>query len=83
MNPTIKMIDIEPEQTVVQQDIVDMYTKSMQQFTESLTDMKLPAVVDGDHSTISRNANAISDDRQSPAAKRIGPRVFLFLLIMS
>ncbi|KAB1995402.1 hypothetical protein ES319_D13G158900v1, partial [Gossypium barbadense] len=35
-------VSIEPEQKVVQQEIVDMYMKSMQQFTESLAKMKLP-----------------------------------------
>jgi len=35
-------VNIEPESKVVQQDIVDMYMKSMQQFTESLAKMKLP-----------------------------------------
>ncbi|RDY02558.1 hypothetical protein CR513_13969, partial [Mucuna pruriens] len=35
-------VNIEPEPNVVQQDIVDMYMKSMQQFTESLAKMKLP-----------------------------------------
>ncbi|XP_047307418.1 uncharacterized protein LOC124910784 [Impatiens glandulifera] len=33
-----------PESKMVQQDIVDMYMKSMQQFTESLAKMKLPPV---------------------------------------
>ncbi|KAJ4791433.1 Calcium-dependent lipid-binding (CaLB domain) family protein [Rhynchospora pubera] len=37
-------IKIEQEQTVNQKDIVDMYMKSMQQFTESLAKMKLPNV---------------------------------------
>ncbi|XP_020223910.1 uncharacterized protein LOC109805999 [Cajanus cajan] len=35
-------VNIEPEPNVVQQDFVDMYMKSMQQFTESLAKMKLP-----------------------------------------
>jgi hypothetical protein len=35
-------VNIEPEPKMVQQDIVDMYLKSMQQFTESLAKMKLP-----------------------------------------
>jgi C2 domain len=35
-------IKIEQDQTVNQKDIVDMYMKSMQQFTESLAKMKLP-----------------------------------------
>ncbi|KAG8472484.1 hypothetical protein CXB51_034279 [Gossypium anomalum] len=39
-------VNIEPEQKVVQQEIVDMYMKSMQQFTESLAKMKLPLDID-------------------------------------
>ncbi|XP_074292434.1 uncharacterized protein LOC141619306 [Silene latifolia] len=35
-------MDIEDEQSAMQQQIVDMYMKSMQQFTESLAKMKLP-----------------------------------------
>ncbi|CAL5393922.1 unnamed protein product [Camellia sinensis] len=34
--------NIEPEKKMVQQEIVDMYMKSMHQFTESLAKMKLP-----------------------------------------
>ncbi|PPR96429.1 hypothetical protein GOBAR_AA24236 [Gossypium barbadense] len=39
-------VNIEPDQKVVQQEIVDMYMKSMQQFTESLAKMKLPLDID-------------------------------------
>ncbi|GLU18894.1 hypothetical protein SLE2022_351710 [Rubroshorea leprosula] len=35
-------INLEKEQTAMQQQIVDMYMRSMQQFTESLAKMKLP-----------------------------------------
>ncbi|KAK7320333.1 hypothetical protein VNO77_29722 [Canavalia gladiata] len=38
----IVSVNIETEPNLVQQDIVDMYMKSMQQFTESLAKMKLP-----------------------------------------
>ncbi|CAK8538888.1 unnamed protein product [Lathyrus sativus] len=38
----VASVNIEPEPKLVQQDIVDMYMKSMQQFTESLAKMKLP-----------------------------------------
>lgn len=36
-------VNMEPEQKVVQQDYVDMYMKSMQQFTEALAKMKFPS----------------------------------------
>ncbi|CAL9160814.1 uncharacterized protein LOC135635488 [Musa acuminata AAA Group] len=64
-------VNIEPEQTVVQQDIVDMYMKSMQQFTESLANMKLPMDVD-DTSSSAQNGN----DKKVPASKGTGSKVF-------
>ncbi|KAH7667024.1 C2 domain-containing protein [Dioscorea alata] len=39
-------INFEEEQSVMQQQIVDMYMRSMQQFTESLAKMKLPMDLD-------------------------------------
>ncbi|EOA37946.1 hypothetical protein CARUB_v10009413mg [Capsella rubella] len=62
-------VNIEPEQQVVQQDIVDMYTKSLQQFTESLAKMKLP--LDIDSPTQSENS---SSSQQTP--KSASSRVF-------
>lgn len=65
-------VNIEPEQKVVQQDIVDMYMKSMQQFTESLAKMKLPMDVESGPAS-SENS---SSDQKSPASKDNGSRVF-------
>lgn len=39
-------INLEAEQSAMQQQIVDMYMRSMQQFTESLAKMKLPMDLD-------------------------------------
>ncbi|KAI8009942.1 hypothetical protein LOK49_LG06G01213 [Camellia lanceoleosa] len=39
---SVALPNIEPEKKMVQQEIVDMYMKSMHQFTESLAKMKLP-----------------------------------------
>lgn len=64
-------VNIEPEQKVVQQEIVDMYMKSMQQFTESLAKMKLP--LDIDSPTKSENS---SSDQKLQASKNTGSRVF-------
>lgn len=64
-------VNIEPEIQVVQQDIVDMYMKSMHQFTESLAKMKLPLDSD-DGPTSSEN----SSPRKSEASKISGSRVF-------
>ncbi|ESQ30425.1 hypothetical protein EUTSA_v10011530mg [Eutrema salsugineum] len=68
VKPVLSM-NFEPEQKVVQQDIVDMYTKSLQQFTESLAKMKLP--LDIDSPTQSENS---SSSQQTP--KSASSRVF-------
>ncbi|KAI3456846.1 hypothetical protein Pfo_013509 [Paulownia fortunei] len=66
-------VNIEPEPKVVQQEIVDMYMKSMQQFTESLAKMKLP--MDFENGPTS-SENSTSSDQKSPASKNSGSRVF-------
>lgn len=65
-------VNIEPEQNVVQQEIVDMYMKSMQQFTESLAKMKLPLDID---SGPTNSENSSSDQKLQPS-KNNGSRVF-------
>lgn len=65
-------VNIESEAQVVQQDIVDMYLKSMQQFTESLAKMKLPLDSDGGPTTSSGNSS--SEKFETP--KSSGSRVF-------
>lgn len=67
-----KPVVIEPEQKLVQQDIVDMYMKSMQQFTESLAKMKLPLDIENGP-TSSGNS---SSDQTSQMPKSTGSRVF-------
>ncbi|CAN4103951.1 unnamed protein product [Withania somnifera] len=67
-----KPVVIEPEQKLVQQDIVDMYMKSMQQFTESLAKMKLPLDIENGP-TSSGNS---SSDQTSQTPKSTGSRVF-------
>ncbi|KAF5727917.1 hypothetical protein HS088_TW21G00057 [Tripterygium wilfordii] len=64
--------NIEPEQNVVQQDIVDMYMKSMQQFTESLAKMKLPLDIDSGPAS----SGDSSSDQKSQGSKTPGSRVF-------
>ncbi|XP_068337469.1 uncharacterized protein [Pyrus communis] len=68
-NPTITVTV--PEHTAVQQDFVDMYMKSMQQFTESLAKMKLP--LDLESPTNSGNS---STDQKIETPKSSGSRVF-------
>ncbi|KAL2457023.1 Calcium-dependent lipid-binding (CaLB domain) family protein [Abeliophyllum distichum] len=65
-------VNIELEPKVVQQDIVDMYMKSMQQFTESLSKMKLP----GDFENQPTSSGNSSSDQKSPTSKNSGSRVF-------
>ncbi|XP_057966481.1 uncharacterized protein LOC131156647 [Malania oleifera] len=65
-------VNVEQEQKVVQQDIVDMYMKSMQQFTESLAKMKLPMDIESGQ-TSSGNS---STDQKLQASKNTGSRVF-------
>ncbi|CAN7097636.1 unnamed protein product [Brassica rapa subsp. narinosa] len=69
VKPIVTLNFEQPEQKVVQQDIVDMYTKSLQQFTESLAKMKLP--LDMDSPTQSENS---SSSQQTP--KSANSRVF-------
>lgn len=72
--PIIKIDNIEPEETVKQQEIVDMYMKSMQQFTESLAKMKLPMDIEN-NAQIVENQN--SENSQSHVSKgTTGSRVF-------
>ncbi|CAI0379067.1 unnamed protein product [Linum tenue] len=68
---TMKM---ESEQGVVQQDIVDMYMKSMQQFTESLAKMKLPLDIDNSGPASSGSSN--SEQQKTPSSTKTGSRVF-------
>lgn len=65
-------VNIEPEEKMVQQDIVDMYMKSMQQFTESLAKMKLPLDLKSEPS----KSEDSSSDQKLPTPKSTGSRVF-------
>ncbi|XP_050218952.1 uncharacterized protein LOC126669511 [Mercurialis annua] len=69
--PIINM-NFEPEQKVVQQDIVDMYMKSMQQFTESLAKMKLPLDMDSGPTS----SGSSTSDQKTQSSKNSGSRVF-------
>ncbi|KAL3508415.1 hypothetical protein ACH5RR_027816 [Cinchona calisaya] len=68
----VATVNIEPEQKMVQQDIVDMYMKSMQQFTESLAKMKLPM----DFESGPTSSGNSSSDQKLEASKNSGTRVF-------
>jgi hypothetical protein len=70
-------INLQPEQSVVQQDIVDMYMKSMQQFTESLAKMKLPLDVENSSPSNEESySSTIEKTSPSPSSASKGSRVF-------
>ncbi|KAK2998640.1 hypothetical protein RJ639_023715 [Escallonia herrerae] len=67
-------VDVVPEQNVVQQEIVDMYMKSMQQFTDALAKMKLPMSVDSEQES---SGNTPSDEKvQASKGNEPSPKVF-------
>lgn len=67
-------VNLEPEQTVVQEQIVDMYMKSMQQFTESLAKMKLPMDIENQQSDDSIKSG--TDQKNPQSGRNAGSRVF-------
>ncbi|KAK1587643.1 hypothetical protein Q3G72_015283 [Acer saccharum] len=75
-------INIEAEQSAMQQQIVDMYMRSMQQFTESLAKMKLPMDLDkpqceDDHGDVIQIQNQTQNDKlELEKKKKDGSRVF-------
>nr|GMC49822.1 uncharacterized protein LOC109190838 [Ipomoea batatas] len=73
----VMAVNIEAEQKVVQQDIIDMYMKSMQQFTESLAKMKLPLELESTTTTTS-SGNSSSDQKSQTPGSRVfyGSRAF-------
>lgn len=76
----IRNSGLEVEQAAMQKQIMDMYMKSMQQFTESLANMKLPMDLDpGTNSENSGNVIRIierSNDLDLENKKKDGSRVF-------
>ncbi|CAA6659179.1 unnamed protein product [Spirodela intermedia] len=78
--PPMIRIEIAPEPSVVQQEIVDMYMKSMQQFTESLANMKLPMDLDSNAAAAAavgeEKANVAGAEEKSRAPKEAASRVF-------
>lgn len=71
--PLGNIIKIDAEQSAMQQQIVDMYMRSMQQFTESLAKMKLPLDLDkADH--VLQDDGSSSSHRNNK--RKENPRVF-------
>ncbi|KAF5447692.1 hypothetical protein F2P56_033224 [Juglans regia] len=69
-------INIEAEQSAMQQQIVDMYMRSMQQFTESLAKMKLPMDLDKPESEDGGDVIQNSSNKLEIDKKKDGSRVF-------
>lgn len=74
-------INLEAEQNAMQQQIVDMYMRSMQQFTESLAKMKLPMDLDAPKAedggdVIQTQKTNEKLDQQQQQKKKDGSRVF-------
>ncbi|XP_031480113.1 uncharacterized protein LOC116250547 [Nymphaea colorata] len=79
-NP-LEEINLGPHQMVVQQQIVDMYMKSMQQFTESLAKMELPTDFnrlgpEGGGEIIQRQSNLDKENKGSSTRVFYGSRAF-------
>ncbi|KAH7437387.1 hypothetical protein KP509_05G068800 [Ceratopteris richardii] len=74
--PPVVSISLDTEEPVVQQQIVDMYMKSMQQFTESLAKMKLPFDMDSTKSqeeNCSNDLNGSQKETETSTASRSEP----------
>ncbi|CAF1698936.1 unnamed protein product [Brassica napus] len=74
VKPIISVRKVETESKVVQQDIVDMYMKSMQQFTDSLAKMKLPLDIDSPTKSDDSSSD-VSQKLPTPKSNK-GSRVF-------
>lgn len=64
--------DMEAEQSEMQRQIMEMYVKSMQQFTESLGAMKLPLDLDGGAGVVVQT----EEKKPEAEARKDGARVF-------
>uniref|UniRef100_A0A0E0CD26 C2 domain-containing protein n=1 Tax=Oryza meridionalis TaxID=40149 RepID=A0A0E0CD26_9ORYZ len=74
-SPPLRDIDMEAEQSAMQRQIMEMYMKSMQQFTESLSKMKLPMELDGDNGVVvQKEEKPEAEVKLQP--KKDGARVF-------
>ncbi|KAG9148632.1 hypothetical protein Leryth_019150 [Lithospermum erythrorhizon] len=77
----IGKLNLDAEQSVMQQQIMDMYVKSMQQFSESLANMKLPMDIDMGEIVEDKDDNqtdAVESGRKNKDSSRIfyGSRAF-------
>ena len=82
LSAPIGNINLEAEQSAMQQQIVDMYMRSMQQFSESLEKMKLPMDLnkpetDNQGNVIQNLNNSVEVEKKKDAAREFyGSRAF-------
>uniref|UniRef100_A0A0E0JTQ2 C2 domain-containing protein n=1 Tax=Oryza punctata TaxID=4537 RepID=A0A0E0JTQ2_ORYPU len=70
--------DMEAEQSAMQRQIMEMYMKSMQQFTESLSKMKLPMELDGDNGVVvQKEEKPEAEVKLQPKKVKDGARLYL------
>ncbi|XP_015058440.1 uncharacterized protein LOC107004661 [Solanum pennellii] len=75
--PLGNIIKIDAEQSGMQQQIVDMYMRSMQQFTESLAKMKLPMDLDkADQKDHGSSSSDMNNNRKENSRVFYGSRAF-------
>ncbi|XP_059310416.1 uncharacterized protein LOC132061796 [Lycium ferocissimum] len=74
--PLGNMIKIDAEQSAMQQQIVDMYMRSMQQFTESLAKMKLPLDLDKADQKDHGSSSDMNNNRKENSRVFYGSRAF-------
>lgn len=75
-SPAGDIVDVEAEQSAMQRQIMEMYVKSMQQFSESLAKMQLPVALGGGGGV---EKEETPDDRkviERQQGKKDGARVF-------
>lgn len=72
--------EVRQEQDVVQQEIIDMYTKSMNQFTDALAKMKLPLDIENGLNTKNVAENSVrsgcSEHKDAPKDTTTAAKVF-------
>ncbi|AQK98123.1 hypothetical protein Zm00014a_006984 [Zea mays] len=76
-SPAGDIVDVEAEQSAMQRQIMEMYVKSMQQFSESLAKMQLPVALGGGGGVVEKEETP--DDKkviERQQGKKDGARVF-------
>lgn len=75
-SPAGDIVDVEAEQSAMQRQIMEMYVKSMQQFSESLAKMQLPVALGGGGGVEKEETPDVRKVIERQQAKKDGARVF-------